>query len=46
MYYAGQLGMVSARTFEDNYVQFSVFMSVVTCIVALIFSFVKPRPNS
>jgi hypothetical protein len=46
MYYAGQLGIVSARTFEDNYVEFSVFMSVVTCIVALIFSFVKPRPNS
>lgn len=46
MYYAGQLGIASARTFEDNYVEFSVFMSVATCMVALIFSFVRPRPNS
>jgi UDP-N-acetylmuramyl pentapeptide phosphotransferase/UDP-N-acetylglucosamine-1-phosphate transferase len=46
MYYAGQLGIASARTFEDNYVEFSVFMGVVTCIVVVIFSFVKPKPNS
>jgi hypothetical protein len=35
-----------ARTFEDNYVEFSVFMGVVTCIVVVMFSFVKPKPNS
>jgi len=46
MYYAGQLGIASARTFEDNSVEFSVFMGVVTCIVVVIFSFVKPKPNS
>jgi UDP-N-acetylmuramyl pentapeptide phosphotransferase/UDP-N-acetylglucosamine-1-phosphate transferase len=46
MYYAGQLGIASERTFEDNYVEFSVFMAVVTCIVVVIFSFVRPRPNS
>jgi hypothetical protein len=46
MYYAGQLGIVGARTFEDNYIEFSVFMSVVTCIVFVVFSFVKPKPNS
>jgi UDP-N-acetylmuramyl pentapeptide phosphotransferase/UDP-N-acetylglucosamine-1-phosphate transferase len=46
MYYAGQLGIASARTFEDNYVEFSVFMGVVTCIVVVMFSFVKPKPNS
>jgi membrane protein DedA with SNARE-associated domain len=33
-------------TFEDNYVGFSVFMGVVTCIVFVVFSFVKPKPNS
>ena len=46
MYYAGQLGIASARTFEDNYVEFSVFMGVVTCIVVGIFSFVKVKPRS
>jgi hypothetical protein len=46
MYYVGQLGIASARTFEDNYVEFSVFMGVVTCIVVGIFSFVKPQPQS
>jgi hypothetical protein len=46
MYYAGQLGIASARTFEDNYIEFSVFMGVVTCIVVGIFSFVKPAPHS
>jgi hypothetical protein len=46
MYYVGQLGIASARTFEDNYVEFSVFMGVVTCIVVVMFSFVKPKPNS
>jgi len=46
MYYVGQLGIASARTFEDNYVGFSVFMGVVICIVVVIFSFIKPKPNS
>jgi UDP-N-acetylmuramyl pentapeptide phosphotransferase/UDP-N-acetylglucosamine-1-phosphate transferase len=46
MYYAGQLGIASARTFEDNYIGFSVFMGVVTCIVFVVFSFVEPKPNS
>ena len=46
MYYAGQLGIASARTFEDNYVGFSVFTGMVTCIVVVIFSFVKPKMNS
>jgi hypothetical protein len=46
MYYAGQLGIASARTFEDNYVEFSVFMGVMTCIVVGIFSFVKVKPRS
>jgi UDP-N-acetylmuramyl pentapeptide phosphotransferase/UDP-N-acetylglucosamine-1-phosphate transferase len=45
MYYAGQLGIASARTFEDNYLGFSVFAVVVTCIVVVIFSFVKPKTN-
>ena len=46
MYYAGQLGIASARTFDDNYIGFSVFMAVVTCIVVVVFSFVKPKPSS
>ena len=46
MYYAGQLGIARARTFEDNYVEFSVFIGVVTCIVVVIFWSVKPKPNS
>ena len=32
MHYAGQLGIIGPRTFEDNYVEFSVFMGVVICI--------------
>jgi hypothetical protein len=43
MYYAGELGIVGARTFEDNYVEFSVFMGVVICIGVAFFSFVKPK---
>ena len=46
MYYAGQLGIVSPRTFADNYAGFSVFMAVVTCIVVVVFSFEKPKPKS
>jgi UDP-N-acetylmuramyl pentapeptide phosphotransferase/UDP-N-acetylglucosamine-1-phosphate transferase len=46
MYYAGQLGIVSRRTFADNYVGFSVFMTVVTCIVVVVFLFAKPKPKS
>lgn len=43
MYYAGELGIVGARTFEDNHVEFSVFMGVVICIGVVFFSFVKPK---
>jgi hypothetical protein len=46
MYYAGQLGIAGTRTFADNYVPFSVFTGVVTCIVVGIFSFVKTKPQS
>jgi len=46
MYYASQLGIASARTFEENYVGFSVYAGVVTCIAAVTFSFLKPKPNS
>lgn len=46
MYYAGQLGVASARAFEDNYVGFSVYMGIVTCIAVVALSFVKPKPNS
>ena len=46
MYYAGQLGIVSVRTFEDNYVGFTAFMGVMICLVVLLLSFVKPKPNS
>jgi len=46
LYYAGQLGIASARAFEDNYVEFSVYMGIVTCIAVVAFSFVKPKPNS
>jgi hypothetical protein len=46
MYYAGQLGIASARTFDENYIGFSAFMAVVTCIVVVVFSFVKPKASS
>jgi hypothetical protein len=46
MHFAGQLGIVGATTFDDDYVGFSVLMGVVTCIVVGVFSFVKPKPQS
>jgi hypothetical protein len=46
MYYASELGIASARAFEDNYVGFSAYMGVVTCIAVVAFSFVKPKPKS
>jgi hypothetical protein len=45
MHFAGQLGIVGATTFDDDYVGFSVFMGVVTCIVVGVFSFVKRKPQ-
>ena len=44
MHYAGQLGI--ARTFEDNYIGFSVYVGVLTFIAVVAFSFAKPKPNS
>jgi hypothetical protein len=43
MYYAGQLGIAGVRTFEDNYVEFSVFMGVVICVGVGSLSFLKPK---
>jgi hypothetical protein len=45
MYYAGQLGIASARTFDDNYVGFSAYMGVVTFIAIFCVSFGKPKPH-
>jgi hypothetical protein len=43
MYYAGQLGIVGVKTFEDNYVGFSAFMAVVICVGVGFLSFLKPK---
>jgi hypothetical protein len=32
MYYAAQLGIVGARTFDDNCIGFSIYVGVVICI--------------
>jgi len=46
MYYAGQLGIASPRTLNDNYIGFSVFVAVVTCIAVVAFALAKPKLNS
>ena len=43
MYFAGRLGIIGARTFEDNFVGFSVFMGVVICVGFGLLSFLRPK---
>ena len=43
MFYAGQLGIVSATTFENNYLGFSAFVGVMICIGVGFLSFLKPK---
>jgi hypothetical protein len=44
MYYAGQLGLVPARTFDENYVGLSAFIAVVVCVGVGFLSILKPKP--
>jgi multisubunit Na+/H+ antiporter MnhB subunit len=45
MYYAGQLGIMGARTFEDTYVEFSTSVGVVLCVGVGFLSVLKPKGN-
>jgi len=43
MYFAERIGLVAPKAFEDDYVEFSIYMLVVIVIGVSIFSFVRPK---
>ncbi len=42
MYYAGKLGLVSVKTFNENYFGFSAYVLAVIAVAVGLFSFLKP----